>query len=176
MCPYRESSSPRSAFVEIPPLTVTFHVDRMVIPHPTAGQTLRPGYWDRHNEGVIRGAMNNRRKLVIALGAGTLDRAIRLFRSAAGQKVWRVGFVSGRKSRPVPYRLYAVLQGLRELGYIEGKNILDGVSVRWRHAGSAPLASSQNLYSSRLMSLSLPKSRIDLWQPSSQLKPYRLYF
>ena len=73
--------------------------------------------------------MNNRRKLVIAFGAGA---AVSPFSSFAQQqgKVWRVGFVSGRKSRPDP-TADAVLQGLRDLGYVEGKNLL----IEYRYVG-----------------------------------------
>ena len=74
--------------------------------------------------------MNNRRKLIVALGAGALAAPF----ASSGQeqgKVWRIGFLSGRKSRPDP-TLDAVLQGLRELGYVEGKNLL----MEYRYAGA----------------------------------------
>jgi len=73
--------------------------------------------------------MNKRRKLVVAFGAGA---AVSPFSSFAQQqgKVWRVGFVSGRRSRPDP-TADAVLQGLRERGYVEGKNLL----MEYRYVG-----------------------------------------
>jgi putative ABC transport system substrate-binding protein len=73
--------------------------------------------------------MNNRRKLVIALGAGALTAPLGSFAQQQG-KVWRIGFVSGRKARPDP-TLDAVLEGLRELGYVEGKNLL----MEYRYIG-----------------------------------------
>src|SRR6476620_2007198 len=76
MCPYRESSSPRSAFVQIRPLTVTFHVDDNGHSAPDCRPKLSdllPLAWT----GIMKvssggGARNNRRKRVIALGAGQL--------------------------------------------------------------------------------------------------------
>lgn len=68
--------------------------------------------------------MNNRRKLLIALGAGAL---IAPFASLAQQqsKVWRVGFLSQRHF-PEPPRsdvnVRAFVRGMRDLGYVEGKN------------------------------------------------------
>jgi len=132
MCPYRESSSPRSAFVQIRPLTVTFHVDDNGHSAPDCRPKLSdllPLAWTGIMKVSSGGAMNNRRKLVIALGAGTLTAPFGSFAQQQG-KVWRVGFVSGRKSRPDP-TADAVLQGLRELGYIEGKNIL----MAYRYVG-----------------------------------------
>ena len=76
--------------------------------------------------------MNNRRKLVIALGASALAAP---FVSLAQQqgKVWRVGFLSAR-SRPASLDSAdvsgAFSQGMRELGYVEGKNLV----VEWRFA------------------------------------------
>ena len=63
--------------------------------------------------------MNNRRKLVMALGAGALTAP---FASWAQQgKVWRVGilFASSKSS----LNLQAFLQELQRLGYIEGQNV-----------------------------------------------------
>ena len=75
--------------------------------------------------------MNNRRKLLIVLGTGALAAP---FGSLAQQqgKVWRVGFLAMRSptaSNPV-VTYGAFLQGMRELGYVEGKNLI----VEWRFA------------------------------------------
>src|SRR5882724_2243020 len=45
-------------------------------------------------------------------------------------KIPRVGFLAGTKPAPVAARVAAFRQGLRELGYVEGKNIV----VEWRYA------------------------------------------
>lgn len=73
--------------------------------------------------------MNNRRKLVIALGALVVPLA-----SFAQQhsKVWRVGFLS-RRSRPpsITSEVYGAFpRGMRELGYVEGENVI----IEWRFA------------------------------------------
>jgi putative tryptophan/tyrosine transport system substrate-binding protein len=75
--------------------------------------------------------VNNRRKLIIALGAGALTAPLG---SAAQQpgKVWRVGFLA-LPSRPTPLDTHyygGFLRGMRELGYIEGKNL----EIEWRFA------------------------------------------
>jgi putative ABC transport system substrate-binding protein len=75
--------------------------------------------------------MNNRRKLLVALGASALIAPLGSFAQQQG-KVWRVGFLSGR-SRPPSLdsdRFGAFPQGMRELGYIEGKNLV----IEWRFA------------------------------------------
>ncbi len=75
--------------------------------------------------------MNNRRKLVITLGAGALVVPFASFPQQKG-KVWRVGILALRSSTAldpvVTYR--AFLQGMRELGYVEGKNL----EIEWRLA------------------------------------------
>ncbi len=68
--------------------------------------------------------MNNRRKLIVALGAGAL---VAPFASFAQQqdKVWRVGILGSRR-RPVssdPDFIGRLTQGMRDLGYVEGKNL-----------------------------------------------------
>ena len=74
--------------------------------------------------------MNARRKLMIALGAGALAAPFGAF--AQQGKVWRVGFLTmrSRPSAPDPERFGAYLQGMRELGYVEGKNLI----IEWRFA------------------------------------------
>jgi len=63
--------------------------------------------------------VNNRRKLVIALGAGAFG--IPLMTGAQTQKVHRVGIlITSSKSSP---NLHAFVQELRRVGYMEGQNI-----------------------------------------------------
>jgi putative ABC transport system substrate-binding protein len=64
--------------------------------------------------------MNNRRKLVIALGAGALTAPLTSFAQAQG-KVWCVGFLSQQRLESFNYGAFQ--QGMRELGYVEGKNV-----------------------------------------------------
>ena len=74
--------------------------------------------------------MNTRRKLVIALGASTLTAPLASF-AQQPVRVPRVGFLSpnaptGKASQ---IGLEGLRQGLRELGYVEGKNIT--LEPRW---------------------------------------------
>lgn len=66
--------------------------------------------------------MNNRRKLVIALGVGALTTP---FGSLAQQpgKVWRIGFLSPFPPSVNAPRFEAFKQQLRDLGHVEGKTI-----------------------------------------------------
>jgi putative ABC transport system substrate-binding protein len=75
--------------------------------------------------------MNNRRKLVIALGAGALVAPLGSFAQQQG-KVWRVGFLSARHVDFLDSDYYygSFRQGMRELGYVEGKNLV----IEWRSA------------------------------------------
>ena len=69
--------------------------------------------------------MNNRRKLLVTLGAGVL--AFAAPPGSFGQqqgKVWRVGFLSPTSASLSSQNTGAFLKGMRELGYIEGKNLL----------------------------------------------------
>lgn len=69
--------------------------------------------------------MNNRRKLIIALGAGAL--AAPLASSAQQQeKSVRIGFLDfgSRESAVNSGRYAALIEGLRERGYVEGKNLV----------------------------------------------------
>jgi putative ABC transport system substrate-binding protein len=73
--------------------------------------------------------MNHRRKLVIALGAGVLSAPLACFAQQQG-KIWRIGVLS---QRPVtlPNDYFAALPaGLKELGYVEGRNL----AIVWRTA------------------------------------------
>ena len=75
--------------------------------------------------------MLHRRKLVIALGAGALAGPLGSFAQQPG-KVWRVGFLSPRHLDFVEsdYQYGPFRQGMRELGYVEGKNLV----IEWRSA------------------------------------------
>ena len=75
--------------------------------------------------------MTSRRKLLIALGVCALTAP---FGSIAQQqgKVWRVGFLAGVSRPPslADHRLGGFVRGMRELGYVEGKNLI----IEWRFA------------------------------------------
>ena len=76
--------------------------------------------------------MNNRRKFLVTLGSGAL--AFAAPQGSSGQqqgKVWRVGFLSlNAASHLGSANANAFVRGMRELGYIETKNLV----VEWRSA------------------------------------------
>jgi len=74
--------------------------------------------------------MNNRRKVVVAFGASVLAAPFAIAQQQG--KVWRVGFLSQRHVDFVDSDYYygPFRQGLRELGYVEGKNLV----IEWRSA------------------------------------------
>ena len=75
--------------------------------------------------------MLTRRRLVFALGAGALASPLSSFAQPAA-KVWRVGFLSQRHVNFVDADYYfgPFTQGMRELGYVAGKNLV----IEWRSA------------------------------------------
>jgi len=75
--------------------------------------------------------VNNRRKLIVALGASVIVAPFGSFAQQQG-KVWRVGFLSqrGRPDSLDSDQYGAFPRGMRELGYVEGKNLM----IEWRFA------------------------------------------
>ena len=75
--------------------------------------------------------MNNRRKLLVALAAGALVAPFSSIAQPQG-KVWSVGFLAGRHVDFLDSDNYygPFRQGMRELGYVEGKNLV----IEWRSA------------------------------------------
>ena len=81
-----------------------------------------------------RNYRNYRRKLIITLGTGALAAPFGAFAqpAKAPEKLWRVGFLAPRKQ---PTSMEADFiggfpQGMRERGYVEGKNLV----IEWRFA------------------------------------------
>ena len=75
--------------------------------------------------------MVSRRRLLIALGANLLSAPLASFAQPQG-KVWHVGFMASRHLDFVDsdYNYGPFRQGMRELGYVEGKNLI----IEWRSA------------------------------------------
>ena len=72
----------------------------------------------------------DRRQLLVVLGAGALAAPLACFAQQQG-KVWRVGFLIARRLAPGDTNYYrAFPQGMRELGYDEGRNLV----IEWRFA------------------------------------------
>ena len=94
----------------------------------------KSGHWSaglRRRVGADERRRSTRRRLLIAFGTGLLAAPLVSFAQQQG-KVWRVGFLSAR-SRPVSLdsdEYGGFPQGMRELGYVEGKNLL----IEWRYA------------------------------------------
>jgi len=72
--------------------------------------------------------VNNRRKLIVALGAGALAAPLGSLAQQKG-KVWRIGFLGAATASGSARRVEALRAGLRDLGYVEGKNIV--IEFRW---------------------------------------------
>ena len=72
--------------------------------------------------------MNSRRKLLVALGAVALAAPLGSFAQQQG-KVWRIGFLGTASASGYVKEIDAIRAGLRDLGYVEGKNIL--IEYRW---------------------------------------------
>ncbi len=81
--------------------------------------------------------MTTRRRLVLALMAGTLSAPLALFAQQPA-KIARIGFLSpASPAGGLEIRLQAFRDGLRELGYVEEKNLQ--LEVRWGE-GNWPLS------------------------------------
>ena len=75
--------------------------------------------------------MNNRRKLVVALGASVIAAPFSSFAQQQG-KIWRVGFLAQRHVNFIDSDNYygPFRQGMHDLGYVEGKTLI----IEWRSA------------------------------------------
>ena len=79
--------------------------------------------------------MNNRRKLLVVLGASVITAPLASF-AQQKNKVWRVGFLAS--TAPPPHVRDAFRESLREHGYVEGKNI--SIEYRWTDDSTERLA------------------------------------
>src|SRR5262245_59557496 len=89
-----------------------------VSPHRYS-RSARIGY----RQGVARGGSRRRREFFLLLGGATGAMGRPRFAVAqAANKVWRVGYLSGRYGPSEMSRSF--VRGLRELGYVEGQNLV----------------------------------------------------
>jgi putative tryptophan/tyrosine transport system substrate-binding protein len=65
--------------------------------------------------------MNNRRKLIVALGVGALAAPFASFAQQQG-KVWRIGWLKIQGPQHTPSQLQAFREGMSALGLVEGRN------------------------------------------------------
>jgi ABC-type uncharacterized transport system substrate-binding protein len=86
---------------------------------------------------VIELVVNTRREFLIAVGAGLCALAPLASMGQEKGKVWRIGFFynGARQSAIDTGRYPAFLQGMRELGYIEGKDFV--IEARFAEGGEA---------------------------------------
>ena len=73
--------------------------------------------------------MTTRRRVVLALGAGALAAPLSLFAQQQPAKIPRIGFLGPTTAAGIASRLEAFRAGLRDLGYVEGRNIF--IDYRW---------------------------------------------
>ena len=73
--------------------------------------------------------MNNRRKLVIVLGAGALVAPLAAFAQQPPQKLARIGYLGNSTPMLEANLVEAFRGGLRDLGYKEGQNVV--IEYRW---------------------------------------------
>src|SRR5262249_50847863 len=70
----------------------------------------------------------HRRSFLTLLGASAAAWPLAA-RAQQLSKIWRIGFLSGVTTADEPYQLARLRLGLRELGYIEGSNLI--IEPRW---------------------------------------------
>src|SRR5664279_391095 len=73
--------------------------------------------------------MNNHRRLVVALGASVLAAPFASFAQAPAVRLARIGLLGPGTVFSNESLVAALLKQLRDLGYVEGKNL--GVESRW---------------------------------------------
>ena len=74
------------------------------------------------------GSLITRRQLVIALGSSVFAGRLSALAQTQG-KVWRIGFLGVQTAAGYARQLEAFRGGLKDFGYVEGKNLV--VEYRW---------------------------------------------
>jgi putative ABC transport system substrate-binding protein len=72
--------------------------------------------------------VNNRRTLLALVGAAALAAPLASFAQTRA-KPWRIGFLSSESPASYRSRVEALKSGLRDFGYVEGKNLV--IEFRW---------------------------------------------
>jgi putative ABC transport system substrate-binding protein len=73
--------------------------------------------------------MISRRKLLVAFGAGAVAAPLVSFAQQQSAKLARIGFLGSTSASSFASQVEALWAGLRDLGYVEGKNIV--IDFRW---------------------------------------------
>ena len=79
--------------------------------------------------------MITRRKLLLALGTGALAAPLACFAQQQRSKVARIGLLEATSASSSAKGREALIAGLRELGYVEGKNII--IEYRWAEGSTS---------------------------------------
>jgi len=72
--------------------------------------------------------VTTRRHLLVAFGVGALARSLPGFGQQRG-KIYRIGFLGAGRAPAYAHRIDALRTGLRDFGYVEGKNLV--IEYRW---------------------------------------------
>lgn len=87
--------------------------------------------------------MMDRRSFLLASLAGSLTAPVSAWPQQTG-KVWRIGYLSAFPRTPgLPYQLDVLLYRLRELGYVEGKNLVVEARFSEGRAGRSPTLAAE---------------------------------
>ena len=78
--------------------------------------------------------MITRRKVLLAIGAGAIVAPLVSFAQKSSAKISRIGFLGSASAAGDATGVEALQAGLRELGYVEGKNIV--IVFRWAEANN----------------------------------------
>ena len=78
---------------------------------------------------AVRSRLVTRRRIVLALGASALAPVVSFSQQQPTKKVYRIGFLHSESASVLASRVEALRQGLRDLGYVEGRNI--AMEFRW---------------------------------------------
>jgi putative ABC transport system substrate-binding protein len=82
----------------------------------------------RRRVGADTSCGSKRRDLIVALAAVAMGAPLAAFAQQKG-KVWRIGILGAASASGTASRFEALRAGLRDLGYVEGKNIV--IEFRW---------------------------------------------
>ena len=107
----------------------------------------------------------NRREVLTVLGGWAVAWPLAVGAQQAG-KVWRIGFLLSAPRSPTPGFYAAFVQGMRELGYVEGKDfIIEWRSVEGRYERFPELAAELVRQRSHLASCASPPKSLQRLVP-----------
>jgi ABC-type uncharacterized transport system substrate-binding protein len=72
--------------------------------------------------------------MFLGLLTGLLLASVQFAEAQQPPKIPRIGYLTGSSDSAIAYRTEALRQGLNDLGYVEGENIV----IEWRYADGKP--------------------------------------